>query len=254
MDINALEKSYWDEGFVIVENFFSAHEVNLLRQDFDTILNQAKAFQATTLHKNARFVLDNDHSWDSPKVRRVNWCLDLGKSLPRLTSKKELKFIISKLLGSNYFEQIICQTHYKNPKDGVKYAWHQDTQEDKGGWKDVNGRGSFVLAMIAVDDSTSHNGPVKVIPKSHLYGRLNIESEKTETDNPSKVEPLIQKHGVNAIEMSAGSIAFIGPYTVHSSEDNRSQDARRMLMSGYSTPGAKSWGNSDIKSFRNLCL
>ena len=254
MNCEKIEKLYWDQGFVIIENFFSKNEVNLMKYDFDNILDQARQFETTSEYKKSVFVLDSNHSSEFPIIKRVNWCIEIAKNLKKFSSKPKLIKLVSKLLGSETIEQIICQTHYKIPQDGVKYPWHQDTQKDKGGWKDKNGKGSFVLAMIAIDDCNKKNGAVKVIPKSHTYGRLNIETDKFEEDNHKKILPLINKHGIEYIEMNSGSVALMGPYTIHSSEENLSQHSRRMFMSGYIFPGSQIREKKNKTNYRTLSI
>ena len=136
----------------------------------------------------------------------------------------------------------------------MRYPWHQDTQKDKGVWKDKNGKGSFVLAMIAIDDCNKKNGAVKVIPKSHNYGTLNIETDQFNETNHKKVLPLIKKYGIEYIEMNSGSVALMGPYTIHSSEENMSKHSRRMLMSGYIFPGSQIREKNNKMNYRTLSI
>ena len=51
-------------------------------------------------------------------IKRVNWCIEIAKNLKKFSSKPKLIKLVSKLLGSETIEQIICQTHYKIPQNG----------------------------------------------------------------------------------------------------------------------------------------
>ena len=89
----------------------------------------------------------------------------------------------SQLLGSNEMNQLINQAHFKIPGDNVAFPWHQDSENrgyGKPGWKDVNGRGSFVQQAIAIDDVTEENGPLKFIPGSCKLGHLGLLSRSEE--------------------------------------------------------------------------
>ena len=134
--------------------------------------------------------------------------------------------------------QLINQAHFKIPGDNVAFPWHQDSENrgyGKPGWKDVNGRGSFVQQAIAIDDVTEENGPLKFIPGSCKLGHLGLLSRSKE-ERRTLFNPDDAVTGI----MKAGSVALFNPYVIHGSEPNRSQKPRRVFINGYAYPGANS--------------
>ena len=74
-------------------------------------------------------------------------------------------------------DHLLNQAHFKRPRDGVTFGWHQDIQHrDKGNgtWTDVNGRGSFVQTVIALDEMTPDSGPLKFMPGSAEVGASRV--------------------------------------------------------------------------------
>jgi len=230
--------TFYNSGFFIVKQLFNQNEVEKISQGFDCILNESKKLTTTGIHKKSLFVLGEGHSSNSPKIKRVNWCATQSNAIDKYSKDKRILEIAEKLMGVNEVSQIICQAHYKLPNDGVSYPWHQDTQKDKGEWQDLNGKGSFVLSMIAIDECNKENGTVKVIPGSCKKGPLDIEKEDFSKNNLI-INSEYSDLSFSYLNMSPGDVAFMGPYTIHSSDANTSLKARRMLMSGFSCVGSK---------------
>jgi ectoine hydroxylase-related dioxygenase (phytanoyl-CoA dioxygenase family) len=131
-------------------------------------------------------------------------------------------------------EQLICQAHFKLPADGVGFDWHQDSDHRRYGteeWTDVNGRGSFVQTIIAVDVMNEENGPLMVVPGSGRGGHQYLKQRTSPVDAhfDGQAHPVL---------MEEGSVLLLGPYTVHGSKPNRSRHARRVFINGYAFPGA----------------
>jgi len=135
-------------------------------------------------------------------------------------------------LTETAMDHLLCQAHFKRPHDGVVFGWHQDIQHrDKGNgtWTDVNGRGSFVQTLIVLDEMTPNSGPLKFMPGSSKWGRVDFEDEAcAELREGEAVTILAQP----------GDTLFFGPYTAHASFENKSDRYRRVLINGYASPGA----------------
>ncbi|MFQ5768094.1 MAG: phytanoyl-CoA dioxygenase family protein, partial [Acidobacteriota bacterium] len=121
----------------------------------------------------------------------------------------------------------------KLPGDGLEFPWHQDSTHRRFGsplWSDINGRGSFVQTLTALDDMTRENGTLELIAGSHRLGHLGwLETQPLPDHLAASAVPAI---------MAAGSVLLFGPYTIHSSRPNRSAGSRRAFINGYAHPGA----------------
>ena len=131
------------------------------------------------------------------------------------------------------------QIHFKFPNDGVSFPFHQDSLHRGYGssnWRDVNGKGSYVQMVMAIDEVTLENGPMLFIPGSCQSGHLNLPyDESIQTVSPH----FDTKDAVPAL-MRPGSVALFGPYVIHGSVPNESQQPRRVFINGFAYPGANS--------------
>ena len=102
-------------------------------------------------------------------------------------------FLVSlpaQLLGSRQVTQLINQAHYKLAGDGLEFPWHQDSAHRRYGgeaWSDVNGRGSYVQTVLAVDPAYSDNGPLYLIPGSSRMGHRVPASAPNHSTRPRRV-------------------------------------------------------------------
>jgi hypothetical protein len=133
-----------------------------------------------------------------------------------------------------YVTQMINQAHFKEPRDGVAFPWHQDSMHRRvafGDFVDVNGRGSYVQLIVAVEDTTPDAGPVRFLPRSNAAGHLNGTAglDPATVDATGAVTPLLRR----------GDAVALGPYTIHGSDPNTSPHWRRTFVNGFAFPGAQ---------------
>ena len=155
-------------------------------------------------------------------------------SLLKIGEDSRILLPVSQLLNSTTAEQLICQGHYKLPGDEVKFDWHQDCQHRGFGsqdWNDIDGRGSYVQTLMAIDEVTPENGPVNFIPYTVEKGYLELENQSNPTQffDLSQAVPML---------MQPGDVAFFHPYAIHGSDPNRSTGPRRVFINGFAAPGA----------------
>lgn len=226
-------EAFATDGFLILPSLFSGDELRGIRRAFSRLQALANRLRTTTDFRGSRFVLDPEG--DQVKIHRVVWCGGAERLLDQVGADERLLLPVADLLDSDTLVQLINQAHFKLPGDGVAFGWHQDSVHRRYGspeWSDVNGAGSYVQSALAVDDVTADNGPLKFIPGSGQWGHL---APGPDGSLPADVAALGRPV---APEMAAGSVILFGPYTFHSSEPNRSDAPRRVLINGYALPGA----------------
>jgi len=238
-------REFFDQGWTVIEGLFSAQEMQAARVAFERLYGTAQRLRKTQDHDGAFFVLDAPAEGDVI-VKRVVWAGGAEPDLLALSADPRLVEPALDLLGSDRCEQLLCQAHFKMPRDGVSFDWHQDVQHrDKGPgtWRDLNGRGSYVQTIMLVDDMTEYNGPLKFIPRSAVQGdgqsRLSLESYDYNTPMSVGSKPaLFDESQAVTVTGCAGSVLFFGPYAIHGSTANESDIPRRVLINGYAYPGA----------------
>lgn len=222
---------FYDTGFLVLEDMFSSGEVAAIKSSFEVLAKRALTQSTTFVDQGTQYVVNGN------RVDRVVWCAGAQPQLLNFAHSRNILAPVCQILGSHEVNHLICQAHFKFPGDGVSFPWHQDSEHRKYGspyWKDINGKGSYVQSILAIDDITPDNGPIHFVPKSCQSGHLFLErhQEARSTFDHSKfVSPCLR----------AGSMVFFGPYTVHGSQENQSSGPRRVFINGFSYPGANSF-------------
>lgn len=222
-------------GFAVVRGLFAPAEVAAIATAFERLAARALAVGRTVERRGARFVVDEAVGDEPPRIRRIVWCGAVERRLAAVGRDPRLLRVAAELLGSRHLDWLINQAHFKLPGDGVAFPWHQDSSRRRWGteWRDVNGRGSYVQSVLAVDAVDADNGPLSFIEGSGALGHLNMPDGRLDLvglDASRAVTPT----------MLPGDVLFFGPYTIHGSEPNRSDRPRRVLINGYAYPGANS--------------
>lgn len=231
---------FFETGWIEKKALFHSSEIDRMRRCFDNLEALAGGLAATTTLQGSHFVVGQNRG--QAVIKRVVWAGGSQPYLLEIGADPRLTLPCSQLLGSNELEQLLSQAHFKRPGDGVIFGWHQDIQHrDKGGgtWNDVNGSGSFVQTLIVIDEMTSDSGPLKFIPGSPRWGRVDF-GEHDYDDPDYALQRPEQFHEDDAVTIlgEPGDTLFFGPYTAHASFENTSPTYRRVLINGYAYPGA----------------
>jgi ectoine hydroxylase-related dioxygenase (phytanoyl-CoA dioxygenase family) len=96
--------------------------------------------------------------------------------------------------------------------------WHQDRAED-GRERSVAQLDRTVALRIHLDDCDENNGPLEVIPGSHMAGRLNAEAIAAATVAAASMLCLAAR----------GDIVALRPLLIHRSQRARIPAARRVI-------------------------
>jgi ectoine hydroxylase-related dioxygenase (phytanoyl-CoA dioxygenase family) len=204
-----------------------------MRAAFSRLEAIAKTFRSTCMHLGSQFVVQDVAG--EVRIQRIVWCGAAEPVLAAFGRDRRLLAAAADLLGSREMNHLINQAHFKLPGDGVEFPWHQDSTHRRYGspeWRDVNGRGSYVQTVVALDDVTEENGPLRFIEGSARLGHLDLPPDGTLPPSVLEAGPVVSG------TMRTGDVLLFGPYTVHSSLPNRSDRPRRAFLNGFAYPGA----------------
>lgn len=232
----AAVREFHELGFVRLPGLFAAQEVAAMGRAFDRLERAARGLRGTGSWHGSWFVLGEAAANGTPRIERVVWAGAAEPRLERCGADRRLLAVAAQLLGSGEMDQLINQAHFKLPGDGVEFPWHQDSRHRRYGtpeWRDVNGRGSYVQTVVALDRVTERNGPLELVPGSCLRGHLD-DGPQGEALGAVLAEEL----GTVTATMEPGDVLAFGPYTYHRSTPNGSDRPRRVLINGYAYPGA----------------
>ena len=234
-------EEFYDIGFLKIDGVFSESEINEMEKEIDIIKKIAMSLKSNKekiMYCGSQFVLGKFYDGKKERqIKRVIWCGAIRPSLLKFGRDSRLTSIASQIMNCNQANHLINQIHFKFPNDGVFYPFHQDSQHRHYGtkeWVDVNGLGSYIQIITAIDKSTLENAPLMFIPGSRKRGHLNLPYKE---NNETISEFFDAKDAVPAL-LNPGDVVAFGPYTIHGSYENKSNFPRRVFINGFSYPGA----------------
>ena len=219
-------KSYQENGYVLVKDFFTTDQTTaagdwLRNQDQESL---AKTF--TDQEPGVKLaVYQNVHNEESP--------------ISKLANDERVLRLASELMGD--------ETYIWSSKVNLKAAWcgtveyyHQDYVYWKGRGYDTL---EMLTCMIFIDDHSVNNGGLHVIPKTHKIGYIehnrfiNINGLSKSMIPPEKLTELHSEFGLDAIDAKAGDVLFFSAGLIHGSSHNISPDPRMIILSQMNTKG-----------------
>lgn len=212
--MDALEKAaqeYATQGFAIIRDVVPPNLLQEVRAHVDWLTQKYPDLRPEHFHHP---LIRNDAFW------------------VRLVTDPRLAEIAQYFLGPD----IACFTaHYicKPPYDGQPVLWHQD-----GAYWKLTPMEALTV-WLAVDESTTENGCLRMIPGSQeipLYQPLS----RTDTENmlyscadKELVDKWIDTRGIVDIQLNPGDVSIHHPHILHCSEANTSPKRRCGLDIGY---------------------
>lgn len=199
-------KHYRDEGYVIPQGqVFSDEKFAALREHFEAKLKAWPKDQRPE-------AMDTPHFGD-PKLNE--WAL-----------APEVVDLVEPLLGPDI---ILFSTHFicKPTGDGRRVPWH----EDSAYWRKLLDPMEVATVWLAIDPSTTENGCMYVIPRSHNTGKKGFSDyEGVDTETSVFDTEIIRRHRKDELavpcQIDANHCSLHDARTQHGSPPNTS-DKRR---------------------------
>ena len=274
---------FFNDGYVVRQKSYTSHEVTKIIQCTDRLRKKAELLYAhiTENHINelgaytlvdgspfsihfinsnhvyyvdyegARFILECAN--EKMAIHRIVWAGGVEPYLLEVSRQDKLLHPVSQLLRSNTAGHLINQIHFKTQGDGVEFKWHQDVMNRRSygkNWTDINRTGSFVQTFIVLDDMTSKNGTLNLVKGLPPQGDLLLETIK----DPEQLRKVARLDEAFPLELNVGDVLFMHPYMVHGSEPNNSSQIRRLLINGFSCPGANKGDYPGVGSAKEIDL
>ena len=209
---------YHQDGFLVVKDFFSSAEIDLLYQTAtdDTVVNNA-------------FDLNDQ---DGKKTKLTLWFTAGDDPFGLMSRCKRMIDSVQALLGDGEVCHFHSKVMQKEPRVGGAWEWHQDY----GYWY-KNGflfPEAMISVMVALTDAHQENGCLQVLRGTHKMQRFEHHfageqqgADETFVSEAAKISELIY------CELTAGDVLFFHPNILHRSEANLSEYARWSVISAY---------------------
>lgn len=241
----AQREFYFENGYLLVEKVLSDEWLDKLRRATDEKVDESRAISKS----DAKWDLDDGHSAESPRLRRLSSPNDHHPSYWEYASKSVVPDIVADLVGPDVkFHH--SKLNFKWAKGGDEVKWHQDI----GFWPHTNY--SPLTVGTYIYDCGADQGPLMVMPESHkgeLYNQYNAKDEWIGCLNSADEAKLDVSKAVS-LEGPAGSLTLHNCRMLHASKPNRSDLGRPLLLNVYSSADALPYTYNPLQSKYMECI
>ena len=226
---------YWRDGYAIVRGFFSRTEVAEISAALDRLYDEGVAHGRCFRHGNLFYNVAREGGGEA-HVRMVQWPSYHQPLLNRVRLDPRFAELLESLIGQD-LKQIINQVHWKAPASLGDFAWHQDSRFRRPASAYRNLATSYVQTGLAIDPHRPESGCMRIIPRSHLRGDLDMDCTQKAlgsamTDTALAAVGFSEADAINLL-LEPGDLALWSPYLVHGSGKNMSAHKRRLYINGY---------------------
>jgi phytanoyl-CoA hydroxylase len=223
----AARETYRRDGFVVLHDILTRHEIEVLRRVTDEFVDKARDVAAD----DEVYDLEDTHSRAEPRVRRIKAPHLFAPEYARAARHPKIVAALKDLWGTVRFDA--GKLHMKSAGFGAPIEWHQDwafyphTNDDRA------------AVGIMLDDCDRENDPMLVLPKSHLgpvYDHHGPDGRFCGAIDPAACG--LDVSGAVPCLGQAGAVTIHHVRAVHGSATNFSGRDRRFLLFQYRAAGA----------------
>jgi phytanoyl-CoA hydroxylase len=220
---------YHRDGYVVVKNLLTVEEVDILRERADLIATgKADAVPEESVQVEPGIRHGDLSEPEEPvlAVRKIRNLTQYDDVMRAHAMNGKILDIVQDILGTEDIMNFGDQLFMKPPRHGSRKSYHQDSRP----WRYIKPY-DLVSCWAAMDDATTENGCLWVLPGSHKWGLVG--TERVEEVERLTLEGRLNDEGLEEIpvELSAGDCSFHHSLLLHSSTANKSDRRRR----GYAT-------------------
>jgi phytanoyl-CoA hydroxylase len=212
---------YRRDGFIVVEGLLDDVTRQRMKQVLAELIESARAVAS---HDDV-YDLEPTHSAQQPRVRRIKKPHLVHPVFAEFMRSPRLLAVLSALLGPSGVRLHGSKLNLKAPEIGSPVEWHQD-------WAFYPHTNDDLLAVgVLLDDATEQNGPLMVLPGSHLgptYDHHGADGRFCGAMEPTRDG--LDFSSAKALIAPAGACSFHHVRAVHGSAQNRSAQSRNLLL------------------------
>ena len=223
---NAHVAQFHKQGFLIVENAFSAHEMQVALDGlFHLLSGEVEEFNGVQYERASAGVAVEEMPLEEKQdyVRKFMSFVDYDERLNELAHHPLLLALVERLIGESpvLFQSMAL---LKPPRLGRDKPWHQDAA-----YFQIELDAKVVGCWIALDEATIENGCMVIAPGSHLKGpvvhfrRRDWQICDTDVDNS----------GAMAVPLKPGGLLIFQSLLHHGTPPNQTGSRRRALQFHY---------------------
>ncbi len=254
--LDAERRAWREDGFFVRSGVFSVPELEALRiaaerVGAETARLATRAGRAYQIDGNryadvGAVTVQYEHEPGSSTLRVVEPFHHLDPLFERLVGDPRIVAPMCDLVGVERVALWTDKLNLKQAERGSGFQWHQDSPYWAHACEHLD---RLPNVMLALDDADEENGCLRVVRGSHRRGVLSGR-EGEGVLGPLFTDPRAfdAADAVSAV-MRAGSLLFFSPHSVHGSEPNHSERARRACVLTYQPPGFDMFKRADRREW-----
>ncbi|MFA5521601.1 MAG: ectoine hydroxylase [Castellaniella sp.] len=225
---------YEDNGFLVMHDVFDAGEIAGLVREMDHLRGD------DAIARLPEAVAEPG----SNEVRSVFRVHALSERIAALARDPRLLDVARQILGSEvYIHQ--SRVNYKPGFNGKEFYWHSDFET----WHVEDGMPAMraLSCSVLLTDNNACNGPLMLVPGSHLHFiscigetpdehyRQSLRKQEYGVPDPLSLSLLVEQGGIEPVLARAGSVIFFDCNTMHGSAGNISPWPRANVFMVYNS-------------------
>ncbi|WP_422367815.1 phytanoyl-CoA dioxygenase family protein [Pelagibius sp.] len=215
----AQRKQYSEQGYLVLAKRIPETILQRIRDEIDGFVQEARGLTES----NERLDLEDSHSPDAPRVRRVKAPYQLSPTFRDLARSDHILAPLRDLLGPS-LRLHGSKLNMKAAGYGAAVEWHQD-------WAFYPHTNDDILAVgVMIDDMAPENGPLMVFPGSHRGPVHDHHAEGVFAGAMDLAACNLDPKDAVMLTGPAGSISLHHVRLVHGSAVNTSDRDRRLLL------------------------
>ncbi|MCP3938765.1 MAG: phytanoyl-CoA dioxygenase family protein [Actinomycetia bacterium] len=227
--------AYWKQGYMFVENAITPEQLQGLRRDYETWLDESRSHgepYGRTLDNRPRFDLEVDHSPERPALRRVASPVEISDAYLDVMRNNRALDAVAQLIGPNV-EFNNAKINSKQPGSATEVKWHQDFLFQPHSNDDL------ITVLFFVDEVTLENGPLEVVAGTHKGPLYDHWHDGVFTGAISSEVIAEQCGETTSVTGPAGSACLMNTRLLHGSAANLSDRSRTLFIGEYRAEDSK---------------
>jgi phytanoyl-CoA hydroxylase len=232
---------YQANGFVVIEDFLSAEELQYWRTSVMEAVNErgGKKMPGKDIKTGEDDGINEDAAYYAKVFDQLLNLWQTNDKVKGLMLDRRLGEMAARLAGTDgiriWHDQALIKRPWANPT-----AWHLDVAF----WSFFDKKA--ISIWIALDDATLENGCLYFIPGSHKQTRFENKGIGRNMDSIFELYPQCADTAPFAAHMKAGSCSFHNGMTIHGAGANMTNGFRRAMTCAYMPDGSVFNGQANI--------
>ena len=235
----AQRESYFEKGYVLVENVVPTEWLQRLREVTDEFVERSRS----VTESDAVWDLEPDHTAENPRLRRLTSPVEQHPAYWEFASESLLADVAADVVGPDVkFHH--SKLNFKWAEGGEEVKWHQDVQF----WPHTNYSPATIGTLLY--DCGPEQGPLGGLSGSHNGPLFDLYDEDGAWNGAlsDADAATLDLDRVDYMTGPAGSLTIHNCRTVHGSPPNQSDTGRPLLLYAYSAADAFPYTYNPIMS------